>query len=127
MQAFHMPMLAPPGFAIVPELGDKALTLRFRGNADMSSIEPLDDYLRNVHNEVSTRGLGAVVVDFRALEFMNSSCFKCFVEWLGKVQDLPAPKRYRVIFDSNREMHWQRRSLNALRCFAMDVVAVEAH
>lgn len=122
-----MPMLAPPGFAIVPELGDKALTLRFRGNADMSSIEPLDDYLRNVHNEVSTRGLGAVVVDFRALEFMNSSCFKCFVEWLGKVQDLPAPKRYRVIFDSNREMHWQRRSLNALRCFAMDVVAVEAH
>jgi len=126
MAPFKLPLLSPPGFAIVAEQGEHSFVLRFRGNADMSSIEPLDDYLRAVHEEAGIHGVTSVVVDFRALEFMNSSCFKCFVEWLGKVQDLPASKRYRVIFDSNREIHWQRRSLNALRSFAMDVVTVEA-
>ena len=121
-----LPMLSPPGFAVIPEDGDRKLTLRFKGVADMSSIEPLDDYLRGAHREARQRGVETVVVDFRALEFMNSSCFKCFVEWLGSVQDLPAADRYNVVFESNAKMHWQRRSLNALRCFAMDVVSVNA-
>lgn len=126
MSALQLPLLSPPGFSIVAEHRDQSLVLRFRGNADMSSIEPLDDYLHAVHREASSLAVESVIVDFRALEFMNSSCFKCFVEWLGKVQDLPPASRYRVVFDSNRDMHWQRRSLNALRCFAMDVVTVEA-
>jgi len=126
MVPFKLPLLSAPGFSIVAEQREHSLVLRFRGNADMSSIEPLDDYFRAVHEEAGVHGVTSVVVDFRALEFMNSSCFKCFVEWLGNVQDLPASKRYRVIFDSNREIHWQRRSLSALRSFAMDVVIVEA-
>jgi hypothetical protein len=65
-------------------------------------------------------------VDFRELEFMNSSCFKCFVTWLGIVQDLEPTRQYKIVFASNRELHWQRRSLNALRCFAMGVVTIEA-
>ena len=119
-------MVSPPGFVIVPEDGQAKLTLRFKGVADMSSIAPLDDYLRTVHREAKLTGVQTVVVDFKELEFMNSSCFKCFVEWLGTVQDLPEAERYKVIFESNRDMHWQRRSLNALRCFAMDVVTVSA-
>lgn len=126
MSPLTLSMVAPPGFAIVPEEAESRLTLRFEGVADMASIEPLDDYLRAVHAEAKTSHAAAVVVDFRALEFMNSSCFKCFVEWLGTVQDLPAAERYQVIFESNRDMHWQRRSLNALRCFAMDVVTVSS-
>lgn len=126
MSAFNLPILAPPGFSIVAEPAADALTLRFRGNADMSSIEPLDDYLQSVHTQVLANGVGAVHVDFRTLEFMNSSCFKCFVEWLGKVQDLPQEERYRVVFESNRDMHWQRRSLSALRSFAMDVVTIDS-
>ncbi|HVH43744.1 MAG TPA: hypothetical protein VM925_15425 [Labilithrix sp.] len=121
-----MPLDSTPGFAVVAEPAETTLTLRFRGNADMSSIEPLDDYLRKVHEDAGSTAATAVIVDFRELEFMNSSCFKCFVEWLGKVQDLPPESRYRVIFDSNRDVHWQRRSLNALRSFAMDVVTVES-
>jgi len=126
MSPLSIPMVSPPGFAIVPEDGEGKMTLRFRGIADMSSIEPLDGYLRAVHTEARENKVAAVVVDFRALEFMNSSCFKCFVEWLGTVQDMPVDDRYKVIFEANREMHWQRRSLNALRCFAMDVVTVSA-
>src|ERR1700744_5656752 len=103
-----LPMVPPPGFAIVPEAADRELTLRFKGVADMASIQPLDDYLRAVHVEAKKTKAEAVLVDFRALEFMNSSCFKCFVEWLGTVQDLPASERYKVVFESNRDMHLQR-------------------
>lgn len=126
MIPLNVAFVSPPGFAISPENGPSKLTLRFKGVADMSSISPLGDYLRAVHTEATSRRLGVVVVDFRSLEFMNSSCFKCFVEWLGAVQELPAEERYQVIFDSNRQAHWQRRSLNALRCFAVDVVTVRA-
>lgn len=126
MSPLALPMVTPPGFAIVPESADQQLTLRFKGVADMASIEPLDDYLRAVHDEAKSSKAESVIVDFRALEFMNSSCFKCFVEWLGTVQDLPEGERYKVVFESNRDMHWQRRSLNALRCFAMDVVTVSS-
>lgn len=120
-----LPMLSPPGFAIAAESAGDAITLVFRGNADMASIEPLDEYLRTVHEKALGHAIKSVRVDFKALEFMNSSCFKAFVEWLGNVQDLPAKERYMVAFESNRDMHWQRRSLNALRCFAMDVVTVD--
>lgn len=120
-----LPVLSPPGFAISAENKDDTITLVFRGNADMASIEPLDDYLRAVHERSLSHRIRTVRVDFKALEFMNSSCFKAFVEWLGNVQDLPVDERYGVTFESNRDMHWQRRSLNALRCFAMDVVTVD--
>ena len=126
MSPLNLPMVSPPGFVIAPEESAIALTLRFKGVADMSSISPLDEYLRAAHLEAIQTRVQTVVVDFRALEFMNSSCFKCFVEWLGNVQDLPAGERYQIVFESNRDMHWQRRSLNALRCFAMDVVTVNA-
>ena len=120
-----LPMLQPPGFAISAENTDDTITLHFHGNADMTSIEPLDEYLRAVHEEALAHEVATVFVDFKALEFMNSSCFKAFDERLGNVQDLPPAKRYRVAFESNRDTHWQRRSLNALRCFAMDVVTVD--
>lgn len=125
MNLLNLPVLSPPGFTVTPEISDRILTLRFRGDADMSTFKVLDDYLGVVHVGALSHGVTIVVVDFLGLEFMNSSCFKCFVTWLGKVQDLPMVSRYRVVFDANRELHWQRRSLNALRSFAMDVVSVE--
>jgi hypothetical protein len=118
------PALDRPNLTVDADTDGLALTLRFTGNADMSVVEPLDEYLVAVHFEATRQRLESVTVDFRKLEFMNSSCFKCFVSWLGKVQDMPVPERYKIVFGSNRELHWQRRSLNALRCFAMDVVSI---
>lgn len=127
MARFVLPKVAPEGFSIGVEEKESTLRLDFRGVADMAAIEPLSEFLHAVHREALAHRLRTVNVDFRALEFMNSSCFKSFVEWLGDVQDLPADERYAVAFDANRAMHWQNRSLNALRCFAMDVVTVEVH
>jgi hypothetical protein len=56
---------------------------------------------------------------------MNSSCFKIFVAWLAQVRDLDAAKQYRIHLLSNPNLLWQRRSLAALSCFAVDLVAIE--
>lgn len=66
-----------------------------------------------------------MVVDLTRLEFMNSSCFKSFVAWIEQVQNLDPSEQYRIQFLSDPNMHWQRRSLKALSCFAADLITVE--
>ncbi|MDB4957395.1 MAG: hypothetical protein JWO36_4964, partial [Myxococcales bacterium] len=63
--------------------------------------------------------------DLRELEFMNSSCFKAFVAWIAMIRDLETDKQYRMHLLSNPNLHWQRRSLAALTCFAVDLVTIE--
>ena len=120
-----LPVLSPPGLEIATKEMPGELVLRFEGTADMHAIEPLDAYLAAVHALAVARSTTCVHVDFRRLEFMNSSCFKSFVSWVGTVQDSAPGEQYRVEFQSNPQMHWQRRSLNALRCFAMDLISVQ--
>ena len=125
MSAF--PSLVQPSFQLVAEPGsDGSVVVRFSGTADMHTIDALDGYLGTVHALALETHAQRVTMDFRKLEFMNSSCFKSFVSWIGRVQELPAAAQYRIEFKSNPQMHWQRRSLNALRCFAADLVTVQA-
>ena len=118
------PTLSQPGFDLDTVVAEDALDVRFSGSADMHAIEPLDNCLAQVHRLATERRVQRVRIDFRNLEFMNSSCFKSFVSWIGNVQDLPAGERYQIEFLSNALMRWQRRSLSALRCFAMDLVVI---
>jgi hypothetical protein len=121
-----LPNLSQPGFELTTvETADGGLDLRFSGTADMHAIDTLDAYLGAIHAKALERRAGRVRVDFRKLEFMNSSCFKAFVSWIGNVQDAPLSDRYQIEFQANPQMHWQRRSLNALRCFAMDLVSIQ--
>jgi hypothetical protein len=101
------------------------LLLVFRGNADMDARPQLAAFLVEAHREAQRLGAQRAIVDFQQLEFMNSSCFKEFIAWFGDLVDLPPEKQYRVHFRSKGAMLWQRRSLHALRCFAIDLVTVE--
>lgn len=120
-----LPTLTQPGFELTTAEAEDGLALRFSGTADMHAIETLDVYLGQIHAAAMGRNARRVRVDFRKLEFMNSSCFKSFVSWIGHVQDAPSTQRYQIEFQSDPRMHWQRRSLNALRCFAMDLVSIQ--
>jgi len=97
-----------------------------KGNADGAAIDALASLLAQVHVEAARLGASETVVDLRELEFMNSSCLKRFVTWISNIQALDGSARYRVKFLSNPTMHWQKRSLHALRSFADDLVTVEA-
>jgi hypothetical protein len=111
------------GFACAPSLEDGKLTVSFVGTGDVAAIELLAGYLKRVHGEAERLGVSEVTCDFRQLSFMNSSCFKAFVVWIDTVKN--AAKAYRIRFLTAPEMHWQRRSLEALRRLATNVVSVE--
>jgi hypothetical protein len=112
-------------FAVDVQVSKPAILAVFTGNADLRALEPLEQQLRALHASAIQHRVAAVRVDLRKLEFMNSSCFKCFITWLALVQELPDEEHYRIVFMSNGQMHWQRRSLEALRCFAIDLVSIE--
>ncbi|MDI1448693.1 hypothetical protein [Polyangium sp. 6x1] len=104
----------------------RSLVLSLSGNADMAAKDSLDTLLPRVHAEALRISAAEVQVDFRNLEFMNSSCFKSFVSWISEIGELERSKEYKIRLLSNPEMHWQRRSLHALRCFAVDLISVES-
>jgi hypothetical protein len=101
------------------------LLVQLTGEADLDARADLDAFVGDLHQCAQAPGITAVTVDLQKLEFMNSSCFKSLVTWLGRIQEMPAEVQYRVHFRSNPQMLWQRRSLHALRCLAVDLVTVE--
>ena len=107
-------------------MGDGTLLLKFAGNADSRSLPAIEGMLARVHEEALRLALGEVTIDFRACGFVNSSCFKAFIVWLEQIQELEASKQYRLRFFADDTKPWQRRSLGALCCFAVDLVQIES-
>ena len=104
---------------------DGSLAVSLAGTADTAVREQLEEYFTQVHAEAVRLKTPTVVVDLRELEFMNSSCLKVFVAWLAHLRELETPAQYKVCFRSNPKLLWQRRSLAALSCFAIDLVTIE--
>lgn len=122
-QALELDAIEGSAFSCVPSLADGKLTVTFSGTGDVAAIELLATYLKRVHGEAERLALNEVTCDFRKLLFMNSSCFKAFVVWIDTVKN--ATRAYRIRFLTDPDMHWQRRSLEALRRLATNVVSVE--
>jgi hypothetical protein len=99
--------------------------IKLVGSAESEAMTALDDLLTKMHARAVEGAVREVTVDMRDLDFMNSSCFKAFVSWIGEVQDLETQRQYRIRFLSDEQKHWQRRSLGALSCFAVDLIQVE--
>ena len=118
----------PPGCGPVAQLAADAseFAVRLSGNADLRALEPLGRLVSEVHAAACRLRVAKVIVDVRALDFMNSSCLKNFVSWLNGVQALPVEQHYRVHFISEPKQLWQRRTLLALRSFAIGLVTIES-
>jgi hypothetical protein len=103
-----------------------AITVELRGSADHpSAYEAIGKLLAEVQVDAKRETPREVAVEMRELEFMNSSCFKLFVNWISNIQALDEDHQYKVRFVANPDMHWQRRSLDALRCFAVELITVD--
>lgn len=120
-----LPSSTGPLLKVSGTVADGVLHVKFAGEADVEAKPEIDHVVRKVHDEALRLTVGKVEVDLRQLEFMNSSCFKVFVSWLSDVQELDPAKQYRIHLLSNPNLHWQRRSLAALSCFAVDLVSIE--
>lgn len=126
MTSWDIPSIDANDLRAEPSVKEGALALRFSGSADSRSLNAIETMLGRVHEEALARGIPEVAVDFRDCDFVNSACFKAFVVWLEQIQDLAPPKQYKLRFFSNDTKSWQRRSLGALSCFAVDLVHIES-
>ena len=122
MSAFELEVTGD-GFQAVATLNDAHMTILFSGSGDMNAIELLAGYLKRVQEEAIRLAVLEVRCDFRKLAFMNSSCFKAFVVWINTLKD--APSAYKIRFLTDPNIHWQRRSLEALRRLAVNIVSIE--
>jgi hypothetical protein len=105
-------------------LGEDSIELAMTGSAETTDAGALTALVRRLQEHAQQTRLAEVVVDLRQLEFMNSACFKAFVTWLGELRQADGSAQYRVRFVSDRNKHWQRRSLGALQCFAPSLVSI---
>ena len=113
------------GLHVLPQLDADGLRLRMSGSATSYRPDGLRGYLKTVHAEGLRLAVQEVAVDMTELEFMNSAGFSTLIDWLVALQEESEEKRYKVRFISSKEHQWQRRSLNALKCLAVDLVTVE--
>ncbi len=124
--ALNVPLVSTSDFSSHLEVNGSSLTLTLKGNADIRVMFPLEQTLKVLEREILAKEIREVTVDLRALDFMNSSCLKTFVTWLGHVQEYEPAQQYPIRFLSSDSRHWQARSLQALSCFAVDLVRIEA-
>ena len=122
-QSLELTRVDTPAFSCAPSLDADKLSVSFSGTGDVAAVELLGGYLKQLHAEAERLSVSEVTCDFRKLSFMNSSCFKAFVVWIDTVKN--TTPSYRIRFLTDPEMHWQRRSLEALRRLATGVVSVE--
>jgi anti-anti-sigma factor len=111
-------------FAVTAHCNERVITATLKGNADHSAVELVELLLDRIHADARVLEVTGVVIDLRQLEFMNSSCFRHFIGWIAQIQELEQRERYGVHFLSNASYHWQRRSLQSLRSFAVDLISV---
>jgi hypothetical protein len=115
-----------PDFVASAELNERTVSARMAGTADLDVKKALDEFLVRLHEAARTTGVAEVIMDVRELKFMNSSCLKGLVTWIGTVQGLPLTSQYRIVLTSRADLHWQRRSLHALSSLAAGLVTVRS-
>lgn len=121
----ELPSIEGIEFKAATSRDGERLVVKLEGIADLRVQPQLEELLTAVDDAARVTRAPEVTVDLRKLEFMNSSCFKAFVSWIGRLQELDTALQYRIHFLSEPRMLWQRRSLHALSCFAIDLISIE--
>jgi hypothetical protein len=114
-----------PAFSATVRLVDQEITVALIGNGDVRAQDPLETLLTTLHEAAGHLQVREVRIDCRELKFINSSCLKVLVSWIGQVLESAPGSRYQICFATNPTMQWQRRSFSALRAFGADLVRVE--
>ena len=125
MSQASIPAIRETDFSASARVDGPKVETTLTGNADLNVKSQLDGFLLSLHQYALGDAVSEVVVDVRNLEFINSSCLKAFVTWISSVQAQPTDGQYRIVFLSSPRLHWQRRSLHALSCFANDLVSIQ--
>jgi anti-anti-sigma factor len=116
---------AVASFRSRPKHDGDTLRIELQGEVDLDATEAIGGVLKRTHAAAQQLGVKAVVLDLTKLEFVNSSGIKHFVTWIRNASELPETGAYEIKLVSNPLLPWQRRSLEALRCFNPKLVTIE--
>ncbi len=98
----------------------------FIGDVDMQDpgviLDPLFD---KIHGGCVESGIKEVDLDFKQLNFLNSSGIKAIAKWIMKLGDLSEDKKYVIKIIHNRNITWQVTSLPTLTFLVPGAVKVE--
>ena len=120
-----LPSIAADGFGGTATVSERGIVVKLTGNADHGALPQLEAFVPRIHTEARHMGAAEVVVDLTDLAFMNASCFRTFVDWVGWIRKLEASEQYGLRFVARSDRPWQRPSLQALSCFATNIVTVD--
>jgi anti-anti-sigma factor len=117
--------LNEPALTSRASLDGSTLILSLEGTVDDKSRFKLEEVLARLHEESKRLAMRQVVLDLRALEFMNSSGMKVLVSWVRGAHKLTGTERYTIRFIVSPESHWQKRSLHAIVGLGDPLVTIE--
>jgi len=126
MTVLGIERLALEHFSIAPTWDRNTLRMAFSGDADVDARAALEVFMKRVDEQSRAAKLQSVLCDMRNLNFMNSACFKCLVQWIDAIAKSDVGQQYRVNIIKNPKMPWQARSFESLRHFGPAVVFIEA-
>jgi hypothetical protein len=102
----------------------EGVQLTFKGDIDMQDPSTiLDPLFEKVHKGANEKGFTQIQVDFKELNFLNSSGIKAVAKWIMKIAD--SGKKYSIKLLHNREITWQATSLPTLTFLVPGAVKVE--
>ena len=96
---------------------------RVTGTASQREVAALEGFLGAVVAAAIGGPPTTVAMDLRDLKYMNSSHFKLLVTMVAKLKKSGAPVVLKLRV--NESLHWQKRSLPALKHLAEDIVVLE--
>ncbi len=113
--------LSEESFSVVPSPG---ACLVFRGVIAMRDPSGVvGGYLKRVHAAAVADRVERVTLDVTALEFMNSSAIRVFIDWVEWIG--AESHKYRLHCLTNAKVTWQRSTFSALRSLSPQIT-VEA-
>jgi len=125
MSAVSFYKVADTSFCAEALLDGRRITVNLSGSADANAAAHLQLMLARTQLQARRQPTEEVVVDFRRLEFMVSSCFKNLLSWINGVRDAKGEEQYRIRFLSDSKYLWQRRSLRSLQALSNELVSIE--
>ena len=115
--------LAVEGLSIVPKLENGVLQVALLGAVEMREPgDVLNPYWNRIDDEIRKQSMKRVEVDFRDLNFMNSSGILTLVRWITKAKSHSGNDAYRMVLKYDRNVTWQRTSVPTLAKLAPNVV-----
>jgi anti-anti-sigma factor len=111
-------------FSTQSEQRGDALVVSLSGNADMAVHDQLKSFLDDLHRTAGALSIEETVFELQELYFMNSSCLSLLLRLVNSVLQSKQHK-YTLRFRSNPNLRWQKKSLEAIRSYAREVVVVE--